>query len=336
VSRPLVWAALYDAGMTTPAGWDLQPNDVTTRAQLGAKYRGNQQAGIAHSATTPNIMVYSDADATESPGYAYDGWDGDVYKYTGEGKHGDQTMTGGNKALRDHAKDGRALRVFVADGTVPGGNTKYQRYLGEFALDADTPFVVRRARDVEGNMRDVFVFNMRPVGEVVRRPQDANAFSGANEVEPVGVHSVPTEATDKTSYEYQQVGTKKAVKREAELTDRFEAYLKDTHKHSVARYRIATAGSSGNQFTDLADETAKILYEAKGVTNRMSVRLALGQVLDYGRYVKNRYPGTELSLLLPQSPPGDMIELLESLGIGCVVEQSPGVFVDETSLGRCP
>lgn len=183
-------------------------------------------------------------------------------------------------------------------------------------------------------------FEMREVARSIREGIVSgdldDAFSGTNEVEPVAVDSVPTEANDKTSYEFQQLGTKTAVKREAELTHRFEAYLRETHQHSVARYRIATAGSSGNQFTDLADETAKILYEAKGITNRMSVRLALGQILDYGRYVKKRYPGTELSLLLPQSPPADMIELLESLGIGCVVEKSPSEFVDQTNLGRCP
>ena len=320
----------------TKGNWDLELNAITIRAELGAKYGGNQQAGIAHSAVSPNIMVFSDPDSTDSAGYEHDGWIGDVYYYTGEGKYGDQKMTNGNKAIRDHAKDGRALRVFVADGTVADGDTKLQRYLEQFVLEADAPYEVKRGRDLAGGMRDVFVFKMLPVGEVFRRPQDANAFSGANEVEPVGVHSVPTEAIEKTTYEYRQVGTKQAVKREAELTERFAAYLKNTHKHSVARYRIATAGSSGSQFTDLADETAKILYEAKGVTNRMSLRLALGQVLDYGRYVMKNYPGTELAILLPQQPPADMIKLLKSLQIGCVVEEGPGVFVDRTGLGRCP
>lgn len=42
--------------MTEPGGWDLKPNDVATRAVLGAKYGGNAQAGIAHSAVSPNIL----------------------------------------------------------------------------------------------------------------------------------------------------------------------------------------------------------------------------------------------------------------------------------------
>jgi len=104
----------------------------------------------------------------------------------------------------------------------------------------------------------------------------------------------------------------------------------------VVRYKIKTPGTSSSQFTDLADAHSAIVYEAKGVTNRTSVRLALGQILDYGRYVKKHVDGAELALLLPKRPPGDMISLLESLGAGCVVETAPGAFVDVTSLKRCP
>ena len=64
----------------------------------------------------------------------------------------------------------------------------------------------------------------------------------------------------------------------------------------------------------------------------MSVRLALGQVLDYGRYVKH----CALAVLLPNPPDADLIELLESHNVGCVVEGNSGQFSDMTSLGRCP
>jgi hypothetical protein len=75
-----------------------------------------------------------------------------------------------------------------------------------------------------------------------------------------------------------------------------------------------------------------VLYEAKGTVERMSVRLALGQVLDYGRYVQ----GVELAVLLPGMPAADLVELLKSYQIGCVVEDNPGQFTDVTGLGRCP
>jgi len=52
--------------------------------------------------------------------------------------------------------------------------------------------------------------------------------------------------------------------------------------------------------------------------------------------VKKHFEGTELALLLPKRPPGDMVSPLELLGVGCVVETAPGAFVDATSLKRCP
>ena len=52
--------------------------------------------------------------------------------------------------------------------------------------------------------------------------------------------------------------------------------------------------------------------------------------------VKKHFEGTELALLLPKRPQEDVVSLLESLGVGCVVETAPGAFVDATSLKRCP
>ena len=57
---------------------------------------------------------------------------------------------------------------------------------------------------------------------------------------------------------------------------------------------------------------------------RMCVRLALGQVLGYGRYVE----GAWLAVLLPEAPAADLVELLEAHDVGCVVETNPGNFVD--------
>lgn len=64
----------------------------------------------------------------------------------------------------------------------------------------------------------------------------------------------------------------------------------------------------------------------------MSVRLALGQILDYGRYVE----GSRLAVLLPDAPTDDLVGLLEQHDIGCVIETTPGNFLDLTALQRCP
>lgn len=137
------------------------------------------------------------------------------------------------------------------------------------------------------------------------------------------------------TYEIQGMASTEATRFEAALVDRFRQHL-TAAKHRVRRYRIIPGGSSTGMYTDVADTTSKVLYEAKGSADRMAVRLALGQVLDYGRYVRRRVPDLKLALLLPRYPPSDILELLEEHDVGCVVELGSGTFVDLTSLERCP
>lgn len=77
-----------------------------------------------------------------------------IYEYTGEGQVGDQVMTRGNRAIRDHAENGKRLRLFQgARGEV--------RYLGEYE------YLTHRTERVPASRghgdRDVFVFQLRPV-----------------------------------------------------------------------------------------------------------------------------------------------------------------------------
>lgn len=150
------------------------------------------------------------------------------------------------------------------------------------------------------------------------------------DVTTVSVDGVPVEAVEREQSEFERAASGMATQREAQLTARFELYLR-AHGRVVRRYRITTPGSS-SLYSDLADTTGNVLYEAKGSADRMSVRLALGQVLDYGRYV----PSSRLAVLLPEAPPADMVELLEAYGVGCVVETTPNRFADATRLRRCP
>jgi len=140
---------------------------------------------------------------------------------------------------------------------------------------------------------------------------------------------VPIAAVNTERSEFERAASGSAEQREAQLVTRFQAYL-ESQGRTVKRYRIATP--AGVLYTDIADVTGGVLFEAKAKADRMSVRLALGQALDYGRYVD----GAELAVLLPGMPAADLVELLSSHQIGCVVEGSPGQFTDVTDLGRCP
>lgn len=56
------------------------------------------------------------------------------------------------------------------------------------------------------------------------------------------------------------------------------------------------------------DETIDELIEVKATTDRPMIRLALGQILDYRRYVG----ATSSALLVPTAPADDLIELLHA------------------------
>jgi len=146
----------------------------------------------------------------------------------------------------------------------------------------------------------------------------------------VSVEDVPVAAMNAEWAEVEQLTNSSAIYREATLTERFRARLLGVGRE-VTRYRITFAGLPP-LYTDLADATSHVLYEAKGSSDRMSVRLALGQVLDYGRCLKSM----ELAVLLPNDPVPDLVCLLFDHGVGCVVEQHDGGFRDLTALNRCP
>jgi hypothetical protein len=149
-----------DLGITP---WSLEPGDTILRKELHKRYGGAGQGGIEPSAKTPNVFIFSDLAAGERYGYVYDRWQDGVFHFTGDGQIGDQVMKHGNRAIRDHRKQRRALRVFHgARGTV--------KYQGEFELAAE-PFYYADALDRTGtSTRTVIVFRLVPIDAVPGRP----------------------------------------------------------------------------------------------------------------------------------------------------------------------
>jgi hypothetical protein len=78
-------------------------------------------------------------------------------------------------------------------------------------------------------------------------------------------------------------------------------------------------------FCDVYEEKRNNLVEAKGSCSRESVRMAIGQLADYGRFETSR---PARAVLLPERPRQDLEELLRSVGVFCRVEglqeQIPG------------
>ena len=318
-----------DVTAAAPSTWELDAGDFLGRHERGQVYGGALYGGIEMSSLTPNVFVYSDPRAGLINGYDFDGWSEDrtLFYYTGEGRSGSQTMREGNKAILEHSAEGRALRLFVAEGLEPKSRTARQRYLGEFKVDELRPFDVEEALDSNGELRSVFVFRLRPVGAVLARSredsQDPIALDTSVEkyelngqsleelVEQIEVEMV------RTPWSMHLIPERLAtvLRREAAMVLALRDFLSISGKR-IVRHRIRPQGQAFSLMTDAYDASGGILYEAKSDATRQSVRMAIGQLLDYRRFMPD---GTRLALLVPVLPALDLQDLCRSLGIGICV-----------------
>lgn len=299
--------------------WTLPPGTRIERTALQARFGGRTQGGIGPSSKSPNVFVFSDPVAGEPHGY-YDGWQADkCFHYTGEGQRGDQQMKSGNAAILNHAEQGRALRVFEgARGVVT--------YLDEFELDPEEPFYRTDAPETgDGPLREVIVFRLRPKSIEAPKPSSklATVLAGpASQDVPIEQQQTERAYVAPSHEPYE------AERREQRLVLELEAHLRRLG-HDVARQRIIPEAEARPLFTDLFDATTGTLVEAKGTVERGAIRMAIGQLADYKRFVADGAP-KHLAVLLPKAPRRDLIELLASQGIELIYPSNDG-FVDSAN-----
>jgi hypothetical protein len=118
--------------------------------------------------------------------------------------------------------------------------------------------------------------------------------------------------------------SRQATRREAELVIRYQAYLA-AQGHRATRNLITLPGGLDTFVTDVFDEDADELVEAKSTAGREHIRHAIGQLFDYGRFIKPR----SRAVLLPTRPKQDLVELLTGLNIDIIYEHVHGDFVRE-------
>jgi len=123
-------------------------------------------------------------------------------------------------------------------------------------------------------------------------------------------------------------GERQAQRVEAMLTKRYRTARVD-EGHAVTGKLILLPGQSSPLRIDLYDVDRAELIEAKGSVTREDVRMALGQVLDYARYVDHR----QLAVLLPKYPGPDLVDLLSRHGVRCIYELAEGAFAREGEAG---
>ena len=79
---------------------------------------------------------------------------------------------------------------------------------------------------------------------------------------------------------------------------------------------LASEDSAGGEakpiFSDLYVEATGLLVEVEGSVERGAIRMALGQLLDYRRFVEK----ATCAIVRPERPRQDLVALIQSAGVG--------------------
>ena len=81
--------------------------------------------------------------------------------------------------------------------------------------------------------------------------------------------------------------------------------------YKVSRLKIVPAGEAKPLFNDIWIPALNLLVEAKGTCTREAIRMAIGQLIDYGR----ARPDARQAMLLPSRPRPDLVKLIEAVGL---------------------
>jgi hypothetical protein len=294
--------------------WSLRAGDQIKRTELHARYGGRRQGGIAPSTQSPNVIIFT-APSGHKYGY-FDGWQADgCFHYTGEGQTGDQQLKQGNRAIAEHAEKNKSLRLFAgASGTVT--------YVGEFKLAEDRPYYRTDAPDVTLEaIREVIVFRLRPIGDYVEGvlPTAEEHLQRSR----AAVNDIDPENRAAEQFTTSAVSERVAERREATLVGEYLEFRRKTDSGRLRRLKIKPAGEVQPLYTDLYDIAENVIIEAKGTVTREAIRMSVGQLLDYQRFVQG---GTKLAVLLPEKPRPDLLTFLHSLAISVIAQKEDGSF----------
>ena len=300
--------------MSSAVSISIKPGASIKRKELLRRYGGRRQGGISPSRKSPNVFLFMDKRRGMENGYIYDGkhHDGTLH-YTGEGRFGEQKMEQGNRAIRDHREEGRALHVFdVHKGSAT--------YLGEFTYvdhyDADAP------PSGGGTYRKVLVFILRRTRGTVPLPK------AAVDLRDSGIWTKKVGVERHLKKDEIPISPKpyKAQRREQGLVKDLEDWL-TAAGHSICSLELHGEGEASTIRCDLFDETDNAIIEAKSSIARPAFRMAIGQIADYSRLM-NPPPNRRL-ILVPEQPRSDLIALAKSQKIGVIWPDGEGGFASE-------
>lgn len=269
--------------------WKLRWGDLVTRATLEETIGSPVQPGIAASRRSPHVVLVHRSSV--SP---VDGWRSDGYFYY-LGSHRDQD----NKPVLSAWEEGRTLHVLDRLPPVVGAKP-LNRYIDSFVLEGviktdGMGCCTRGTRHV--------VFKLKTVHELTHSPGQMLAPGDPRVVDVRRVERCDLLCRDLPGHRLD------AQRPETALSKAFERHLMQ-QGHAVHRLGIRHREDCSPLLTDTWVGSLRLLIEAKARSAhlREDLRMAIGQLADYSRFV----PDVRRAILLPCEPEGDLIDLASS------------------------
>jgi hypothetical protein len=217
---------------------------------------------------------------------------------------------------------GNAVRLFRG---VRGKVT----YVGEFKVDDRCPHYPTDAPDVNEEVRKVIVFRLVPIGPIKADGLPTASEEWRPETSRPEWTLIEPENQATEQFMAGAVEARTAERREAGLVKQYRAYRQQHGLGPLKRLRIKPPGETQSLYSDLYDPGARLVIEAKGTVTREAIRMALGQLLDYRRFVDQ----SRLAILLPEAPRKDLRDLLALHQVSIIIPDSTG-FVELGTQGR--
>jgi hypothetical protein len=224
----------------------------------------------------------------QEPSDSVSGWRDDGYFYYLCASHEQW-----NRPVLTAWATGRPIQVMQKTSRGRG----FYRFVDSFVLEDQ---VEQRLVLPDGRVELLSLFRLRTVHDVTHQPCQIGMPGDARQVGLCRVERLDLLRRDAIASPLE------AERPETKLTKSFERYLL-SQGHPVHRLAIRHTADCEQLFTDTWVGSLNLLIEAKAGTKqpRQNLRMALGQLADYTRFIR----GVRKAVLLPERPIGDLVAL---------------------------
>lgn len=119
---------------------------------------------------------------------------------------------------------------------------------------------------------------------------------------------VPAEETHAITVHREETAAMEITRSERQIEDSLRAALS-----ADKRLAIQPQGQVAKLYTDVWDPAKHELFEVKSSSSRQSIRMAVGQLLDYRRYIDGVEP--RCIVVVPEHPGADLCDFVLGLGV---------------------